>query len=96
MHGAPSARHVRAAQARWGRTPKREAVEGHDDIRQPIPLPLAHVGWRNVTLEPRRGYVSWRCRDDETGEVLRCAALKELLRWVARQVPRMLSIRACD
>jgi hypothetical protein len=37
--------------------------------------------------------VSWRALDAETGEVLHCAALKELLRWIARKVPRLRSAR---
>lgn len=51
-------------------------------------LPLAHLGWRDVRLEPRLGYVAWRCVDDVTGEVLCCKALGEMLRWIASQVPR--------
>jgi len=64
-----------------------------EDCRQPFALPLAAAGWRDLTIEPRLGYVAWRAVDTETGEVLHCAALKELLRWVATQMPRMLAAR---
>ena len=39
------------------------------------------------------GYIAWRCVDEDTGEVLACKALGELLRWIAGQVPRQLGIR---
>ena len=45
----------------------------------------------NVGIEPRLGYVSWRAIDIESGEVLHCAALKELLHWIADELPRMVS-----
>lgn len=63
------------------------------DARQPFDLPLAHLGYRNLRIEPRSGYVSWRAVDADTGERLHAAALKEMLRWVASQVPRMLAAR---
>ena len=63
------------------------------DPRQPFDLPLAHIGYRNLRIEPRSGYVSWRAVDADTGERLHAAALKEMLRWVAGQVPRMLAAR---
>jgi hypothetical protein len=44
-------------------------------------------------IEPRIGYVAWRAVDAQTGDVVHCAALKELLRWIAGQVPRMLAVR---
>jgi hypothetical protein len=62
------------------------------DIRQPFDLPLSSAGWVDLHIEPRRGYVSWRAVDP-SGAVLHCAALKELLRWVALQLPRMLAAR---
>ena len=64
------------------------------DIRRTFDLPMAHLGWRDLRIEPRIGYVAWRAVDAQTGEVLQCAALKELLRWVAVKLPRMLSARA--
>lgn len=63
------------------------------DSRKPFTLPLSGFGWRDVVIEPRLGYVGWRAVDAETREVLHCAASKELLRWIARQVPRMLAAR---
>ena len=56
-------------------------------------MSLRSAGFRDLRIEPRRGYVAWRAVDAATGEVLHCAALKELLRWVASQVPRMLAFR---
>jgi hypothetical protein len=95
-----SQRHVRAANARWR---ERDAQAERDagipdlpmpaDFRQPFLLPLKAAGWRDLHIEPRIGYVSWRVLDAETGEVLHCAALKELLRWIARKVPRLRSAR---
>lgn len=97
MRKPKSARHQRAANARW------RAAEQHarecpavilpDDLRQPCLLPLSALGWRDVRLEPRLGYVAWRCVDAETREVLHCAASKELLRWIAGQIPRALGAR---
>ena len=98
MQRRKSTRHQRAANARWRKAeqeradgiPDRQALVEH---RQPIPLPLAHLGWRDVTLEPRLGYVSWRCRDDASGEVLACHAMGQMMRWIAAQVPRQLGVR---
>lgn len=56
-------------------------------------LPLKAAGYRDLRIEPRIGYVAWRAVDDETGETLHRAALKELLRWIAGQIPRMLGTR---
>jgi hypothetical protein len=64
-----------------------------DDARQPFGMPLSAFGWRDVVIEPRFGYVGWRVIDAGTGEVLHCAASKELLRWIAGQIPRMLAAR---
>jgi hypothetical protein len=63
------------------------------DQRQAFPMLLKSAGWRDVWIDPRDGYVSWRCVDQESGEVLHCAALKELMRWIARQLPRMFAAR---
>lgn len=102
MQRHKSQRHVRAANARWR---AREALAQAErdagipdapmpeDFRQPFQLSLKAAGWRDLHIEPRLGYVSWRALDAETGEVLHCAALKELLRWAAGQVPRMLAVR---
>ena len=98
MHRHKSPRHVRAANARWRRA-EAERDEGipdlpmMSDMRQPFELPLSHFGWRDVVVEPRLGYVGWRAVDAQTREVLHCAASKELLRWIARQVPRLLAAR---
>ena len=98
MHRRKSHRHQRAANARWRRAdaeraagiPDRAALAEH---RQPFYLPFAHLGWRDVRIEPRMGYVAWRCVDADTDDVLACKALGELLRWVAAQVPRQAGIR---
>ena len=47
----------------------------------------------DLMIVPRLGYVSWRAVDVDTGTVLHCAALKELLHWIADRVPRMLAAR---
>jgi hypothetical protein len=54
---------------------------------------MAHLGWCDVRLEPRLGYVAWRCVDETTGEVLACKALGEMLRWISAQVPRQMGLR---
>ena len=103
MHPRKSIRHVRAANARWRAAEQRAEAERAAgipdapllaDIRRPFDLPMAHLGWRDLRIEPRAGYVAWRAVDAQTGEVLHCAALKELLRWIAVKLPRMLSARA--
>ena len=102
MQQRKSPRHIKAANARWSAAEQRAAAEraagiedrpAPEDYRKAFPLPLAHLGWRDLQIEPRIGYVSWRAVDAETGEVLHCAALKELLRWVARRLPKMLAVR---
>ena len=37
--------------------------------------------------------MSWRAIDADTGTVLHCAALKELLHWIADRVPRYFALR---
>jgi hypothetical protein len=63
------------------------------DARDPITLDLRSAGYRHLRIEPRLGYVAWRAVDVDTGEVLHCAAIKELLRWIAGEVPRQLGAR---
>ena len=100
MQRRKSPRHVRAANARW-RMAKADAERADgipdmpliSDMRQPFTMQLSAFGWRDVVIEPRLGYVGWRAVDAETREVLHCAASKELLRWIARQVPRLLATR---
>ena len=72
-----------------GRPPKPKRI----DPRRPFLMPLKSAGYRDLHIEPRIGYVAWRALDADTGELLHCAALKELLRWVAAQVPRMMAER---
>ena len=102
MHRRKSPRHVRAAKARWRAAEQRAEAEREagiidepmpEDFRRPFVLPLRAAGYRDLHIEPRLGYVAWRALDAETGEVVKCAALKELLRWVAAEVPRMMSAR---
>ena len=97
MQRRKSTRHQKAANARWSRAPdpsieERPAIE---DRRTPISLDLRPAGGPNLTLEPRLGYVAWRARDAESGEVVDCAALKELLHRVADGLPRILAMRNC-
>ena len=63
------------------------------DLRQPFDLLLCNAGWRDLRIEPRLGYVSWQARDMHTGDVIHCAALKELLHRIADELPRMMAAR---
>ncbi len=100
MQKHKSPRHVRAANARW-RIDKAEAERDdgiHDraapeDLRQPFEMRLQSAGYRDLRIEPRRCFVAWRAVDAVTGEVVHTAALKELLRWIAGKVPRMIAAR---
>lgn len=100
MQRTKSARHVRAANSRWrmvAAQAERDAgipdAPMPDDFRCAFTLPLKSAGYRDLRIEPRLGYVAWRAFDEDTGEVVQCAALKELLRWIAGQVPRMIAAR---
>ena len=100
MQHRKSLRHQHAANARWRMDrAEHERQQGipdrpaWTDNRAPFELPFAHLGWRDVRVEPRLGYVAWRCVDVATGDVLACKALGELLRWIAAQVPRQLGLR---
>ena len=76
-----------------GKTTGRPLKQRKADIRRPFDLPLRAAGWRDLRIEPRRGYVAWRAVDAATGEVLHVAALKQLLHWIADAMPRMLAAR---
>lgn len=65
------------------------------DFRTSCIVDLRGAGGPLLTLEPRRGYVAWRARD-ETGAVVDCAALKQLLRGIADRLPRMMSMRDAE
>lgn len=100
MQRHKSRRHVNAANTRWRAVRAQDERDAGipdepiiEDCRQPFDMPLSALGWRDVTLEPRRGYIAWRCVDTASGEVLHCAASKELLRWIAAQLPRTLAAR---
>ena len=83
----------KARRAHWEREdgiPDRDPLV---DRRQPFALDLKACGFHDLRIEPRIGYVAWRAIDVESGKVLHCAALKELLHWVADQLPRMLAMR---
>ena len=56
-------------------------------------LDLRSYGGRLIRIEPRIGYVAARAVDDETGEVLHCAAVKELLHCIADDLTRWASPR---
>jgi hypothetical protein len=64
-----------------------------EDTRQAFEMDLRSAGGRLLRIEPRWGFVAWRAIDAESGEVLRVAALKELLHWVADSLPRWLALR---
>ena len=102
MQRHKSKRHVNAANARWRAAEVRAQCERDDgipdrpvqeDCRTPFLLPLAAVGYHDLWIEPRLGFVAWRAVRIDTGEVLHCAALKELIHWIADRVPRMLAMR---
>lgn len=100
MQRHKSKRHVNAANARWRRDAAQAERDAgipdepiYADCREPFDMPLRCVGYRDLRLEPRLGYVAWRAIDVDSGEVVHAAALKELLRWIAAQVPRMMSPR---
>lgn len=100
MQPRKSHRHQRAANTRWRlRKADQERDDGTPDrpaiveYRRPFTLPFAALGWKDVRVEPRLGYIAWRCIDEETEEVLMCCALGEMLREIARRVPRQLGIR---
>lgn len=102
MQPPKSRRHVHAANTRWRAAELRAQAERDSgvpdepmlaDMRQPFDIALRSAGYRDLRIEPRLGYVAWRAVEAETGKVLHCAALKELLRWVAGQIPRMLAAR---
>lgn len=86
---------ARERRAQWERDdgiPDRQPVE---DAREPFLLLLKAAGYHDLRIEPRRGYVAWRAVDIETDAALHCAALKELLHWIADRVPRYLALRNC-
>jgi hypothetical protein len=102
MHRHKSQRHVNAARARWRNAEARAQAErdagipdlpAWQDAREPFELDLRSAGYLHLRIEPRLGYVAWRAIDADTGDVLHCAAIKELLRWIAAQVPRQLGAR---
>jgi hypothetical protein len=96
MRHRKSRRHQLSAFARWraaerfADAERERGVFDRDPVidgREPIPMDLRSVGGRNLLLEPRGGYLAWRLIDVETGEVIKRAALKTLLRWIADSLP---------
>lgn len=65
-----------------------------EDFRRPCMLDLSGAGGPRLVLEPRRGYVAWRARNADTGELVDCAAIKTLLHRVADDMGRMMSPRS--
>lgn len=104
MQRPKSARHVKAAQAKWRAAEARAQAERDagipdredvPDLRQPFPLDLRSAGGELWHIEPRLGYVSWRALN-QAGEVKHCAALKTLLTRIAAKLPRMVSARRTE
>ena len=100
MQRRKSTRHQRAANSRWRAVRAQQERDAgiHDrepltDARQPFPLELATAGFHDLRIEPRLGYIAWRAVRVDTGEVLHCCALKQLLHWIADQLPRTLGAR---
>lgn len=88
-----NARARKAQCARDDGIPDRLPIE---DTRETFELPLKAVGYFDLLIQPRLGYVSWRAIDKDTGTVLHGAALKELLHWIADRVPRYRALRNFD
>lgn len=97
-----SARHQRAASARWHAAEARAEAERAAgvpdrtepaDCRQPITLDLTSYGGPRLRIEPRLGHLAARAIDERTGEVVHCAAIKSLLHRIADDLPRMLAPR---
>ena len=84
---------AKARRAQWEREDGIPDREPMTDCRQPFTLDLKACGFHDLRIEPRIGYVAWRAVDVESAQVLHCAALKELLHWIADQLPRMLAMR---
>ena len=100
MQRRKSARHVKAANARWrmDRADSERAAGIPDrlpmsDCRQPLVLDLTSYGGKRLRIEPRLGYVACRVIDDESGAVVQCAALKTALHSIADSLPRTLGVR---
>ncbi|MGL4648363.1 MAG: hypothetical protein ACRC1H_03050 [Caldilineaceae bacterium] len=66
------------------------------DGRECFELDLRSVGGRHLRIEPRLGFLAWRCIDVETGAVIKSAALKTLLRWTADELPMQRAPGACE
>ncbi len=93
-----SQRHVRAAQARWAADALRRQDDEPSqpepvDARLPFDLPLACAGGRDLHIEPITGLIAWRAIDQATGKTVHRAALKTLLRQIADELPRTMSLR---
>ena len=65
------------------------------DCRRPCVIDLRGAGGPLLTLEPVPRKVAWRARDD-SGAVVKRAAIKSLLHSVADDMARMLSFRSSD
>lgn len=98
MHRRKSRRHQYAAQARWRKAERRAESEREagigdravrEDARQPITLDLRTWGGPHLHIEPRVGYIAARALNAETGSLVRCCALKTMLREIADALPRM-------
>ena len=62
-----------------------------EDYRTACQIDLRGSGGALYTLQPRRGYVSWRVVVD--GKVVHCASLKQCLHWAADQQDRCSAMR---
>ena len=67
MQPRKSQRHAHAANTRWRAAEARAEAERAagipdepmpTDVRQPFTLPLEHLGYRDLRIEPRLGYVA--------------------------------------
>lgn len=86
-------RDARADRKRSEAEARGEPIRDDSDFRRPCVLDLRGAGGPLLTLEPVRGKVAWRARD-ETGAVVHRAAIKSLLHEVADDMTRMMSFRS--
>lgn len=103
MQRRKSKRHVYAANARWrGRSDRADAERqagipdrpSWPDERSSIDLDLSSYGGRRLRIEPRIGYIAVRVIDEDTLEVIDCAAIKTALHRIADSLARTMGARS--
>jgi hypothetical protein len=64
-----------------------------EDCRDVLPLDLRKHGGGELQIEPRLGYASCRLRNVATGEVVMVGTLKQVFRYLSRQIPHTAGAR---